>query len=384
MKKTIIYITTIRLPSERAHALYVASVLDAFANIGHPVLALAPRRFGRSKKTLREYFSLVRMIPVTYLFTIDITYIPFISKFAYAVYTFTFICTLTPYLFITRKRGACFFVNDMIVAYILSMFGFEVVYEVHDYPVGSHTLYRNTFARVGHILVNTIEKKSDLERDFGVAPQKIIIAPNGVDFEKFNIEEDKAKARERLDLSSDRKIVVYTGSLFAWKGVDTLAKASEHTHANIYIIGGGDDDILRFRNTYAHFSNLHIIGHQPHEKIPLWLRAADVLVIPSASGSVISERYTSPMKLFEYMASGTPIIATDVPSTREILTDDEAWYVEPDNPMCMGELVNKLVVSEEVTKERAVRAQTHSQELSWIARAQSILAMSHIDLNTTI
>ena len=62
-----------------------------------------------------------------------------------------------------------------------------------------------------------------------------------------------------------------------------------------------------------------------------WLAAADILVIPTSGKEPIGARYTSPMKLFEYMAARLPIIAAKVPSLTEILSDDSAFWFEPDN-----------------------------------------------------
>ena len=112
--------------------------------------------------------------------------------------------------------------------------------------------------------------------------------------------------------------------------------------------------------------------------MPLWLRAADVLVIPSTATSALSERYTSPMKLFEYMASGTPIIATDVPSIREILPDDEGWYVIPDHPASLGTHITSVADAPGAsTAPRTEKAYIHSKTLSWHARAHAILLHIH-------
>ena len=65
---------------------------------------------------------------------------------------------------------------------------------------------------------------------------------------------------------------------------------------------------------------VRLVGYVPPGEVPLWLAAADVLALPNSAGEAISARYTSPLKLFEYMAAGRGIVASDLPSLREVLT----------------------------------------------------------------
>ena len=69
--------------------------------------------------------------------------------------------------------------------------------------------------------------------------------------------------------------------------------------------------------------------------MPYWLKSADVLVLPNKKGEKISERYTSPLKLFEYMASGRPMIVSDLSSLREIVSAETAMFVEPNDPQAL-------------------------------------------------
>src|SRR5262249_46193853 len=146
------------------------------------------------------------------------------------------------------------------------------------------------------------------------------------------------EARKRLGLSTDLRMVVYTGHLYSWKGVDTLAEAARllSDDIRIFVVGGTPDDIRNFRQICTGVANLSIVGHRNHAQVPIWQKSADVLVLPNTARENISKYYTSPMKLFEYMASGRPIVATDLPSIMEILNRDMAFICKPDDAAAMA------------------------------------------------
>jgi glycosyltransferase involved in cell wall biosynthesis len=170
-------------------------------------------------------------------------------------------------------------------------------------------------------------------------------------------------------------MVLYTGHLYSWKGVDTLARAAEilRLRTSVYFVGGTSKDVARFKKEFGNIANLHIMGHRSHKEIPIWQKAADVVVLPNTAREDISKYYTSPMKLFEYMASRRPIVATDIPSIREIVDDSRAIMVKPDDPESMARGIIEALENQELT-DRITDAAYHSVALhTWGKRAQRIL-----------
>lgn len=116
-----------------------------------------------------------------------------------------------------------------------------------------------------------------------------------------------------------------------------------------------------------------MVGHRPHQEIPYWLKAADVLVLPNSAKEKISRFYTSPLKLFEYMASGTPIVASDLPSIREVLNEKNAVLVKPDSPEFLTAGIMKVLENPYLSDKISKQAFQDVQNYTWEKRAEKIL-----------
>ena len=101
--------------------------------------------------------------------------------------------------------------------------------------------------------------------------------------------------------------------------------------------------------------------------------SADVLVLPNSAKPKISSHYTSPLKLFQYMASGVPIIASDLPSIREILTDDTAFWFPPDDERALARQIEYVLSHPDEARSKAARAREEVKKYTWDARASAIL-----------
>ena len=116
-----------------------------------------------------------------------------------------------------------------------------------------------------------------------------------------------------------------------------------------------------------------IIGYRSHSEIPYWLKAADVLVLPNSGKEEISKYWTSPIKMFEYMASKRPIMASDLPSIREILNEGNAILVQPDNPQGLAEGIRKVLENKNLAEKISARAFDDVKQHTWAKRAEKIL-----------
>ena len=137
--------------------------------------------------------------------------------------------------------------------------------------------------------------------------------------------------------------------------------------------------LLRFSGRYGPFQEKYdndpriLIVGQRHKEIPLYLKAADLLVLPNTAKETVSRHYTSPVKPFEYMASGRPIIASDLPSIRYVLNEKNAVLVPPDNPEAFAGAIIDLLNNHTHAEAIATMALRDVQQYSWSNRARSII-----------
>ena len=112
----------------------------------------------------------------------------------------------------------------------------------------------------------------------------------------------------------------------------------------------------------------------PPRTVPAWLKRFDVLALPNIASERISARHTSPLKLFEYMAAGRPIVASDLPSLREVLRDDEnALLVPPDDPKVLAAGIRRVIEDKPFAAKLAAQAREDVMQYSWTSRAKRLL-----------
>src|SRR3989344_2354492 len=203
-----------------------------------------------------------------------------------------------------------------------------VFYDIHHFP-SKNFMYQRVMKKSSGFAVQTRWKILALGKQFAVPENKIVYWPNGTDVEKFSAGISKDEARKKLGLSINEKIILYTGALFDWKGVNTLVLAVGQLflEAKVYIVGGATIDVKNLKKRLPEANNPRIVfvPFQPHEMMPFWCKAADVLVLPNTGKQKVSLYYTSPMKLFEYLVSGTPMVVSNIPSITEIVDNSSAF-----------------------------------------------------------
>ncbi|RJQ36822.1 glycosyltransferase [Candidatus Parcubacteria bacterium] len=374
----IVYVTNARLPTEKAHGLATVKLASAFAAAGIPTTVVVPWRWNPIKDDPYAFYGVPKNFRIVRVPSFDLLWLGFGQRiwFPVQLFSFSLVAAVWLALRVHRLRDAVVFSHDHIPLFFASFVAPYIAYDIHSYPVKSFW-YARVLRRARCIVTQTRAKVAMLQRDFSISAERIVSWPNGTDVGQFQSTLAADEARAELGLPQDKKIVCYTGQLFRWKGVETLLRASRLLPADYLIcIVGGDEAAIGAVRQWAGgdpFDRVRFFGQRPWSEMPIWLRAADVLVLPNTAKDEESRLHTSPMKLFEYMASGRPIVASDLPSIREIVDKTTVALAEPDNAAALADAIRAGIEHPQEAAHRAARAQQAVQRYTWAARAERIL-----------
>lgn len=256
-----------------------------------------------------------------------------------------------------------------------------VAFEAHVAP--ENVFQRFVLRNVGRVVANTDALRRDLLAA-GFADQTVLATHQGVDLELMEeLRMTKSQARQHLGISNGTRLVVYTGKVVDGdREISYLLEAARRleTRGDIQflVVGGRADHVARLRaNSPAR--NLSFVGFVAPKDVQLYQWAADVLVLYYPSAHPLN-RYRSPGKLFEYMASGRPIVSVDLPVLREILGEPPAAVlVPPDSPPRLADAVLGALSDTRGSDALAIAALHRVSGFTWIRRAESILRFVGLD-----
>lgn len=369
----IAYVANVRLPTEKAHGLQVMSMCRAFAQEGHEVRLFVPKRRNVIDATPWAQYG---MRP-----DFEIVEVPIVDFIAYDRWLGRAALWLNMLQFASAARRAVRrFAPDVVYARDPWFVGIDprarYVYEAHDFPSTVTWLHRRLWTAAARIVAVTEGLRQAFLAE-GVPDAKTVTAHDGVDAAKFDVKETKAEARAALDLPAEGFIAVYAGHLYPYKGADDLLEACAHLRpaTRVVFVGGRPDDLARLkaRAEALGVSNAVFVGPVPHAKVPLYLRAADVAVLPTRASDRHAAEFLSPLKLFEYLAAGKAIVATDTPSVREVLSDRSAVLVPPSDPAAIAAALNDLADVPAKVEALSREAVLLAKERAWTARAARVL-----------
>ena len=364
------YISLARVPTDRAHGYAIMKMCEEFATQGAEVTLLVPTRKHGITTDPFEYHHIKRNFSIRKLWTTD-----FLGLFDNVTVPLFFIDLAIFLLSLRRQRwnsDTTVYTRDYLIALVVR--SKKIVLEIHSIPQKKRLFGRALRRARSVVVISENLKKALMER--GMPSEKIIVASDAVDLSEFAITPSRGEVWKDFDIDPRKQIILYTGHFYGWKGAETLARATSLLPSDfqVVIMGGVDRDLADFQKRYG--GRAHIIGFQKRERLAGFLKSADVLVLPNSGKEKISSHYTSPLKLFQYMASGVPIIAADLPSIREILTDETTFWFEPDSEHDLAARIHFVISHREEAAQKAIRAVEDVRQYTWDARVRSIL--SHI------
>ncbi len=367
----ISYIANANLPTEKAHGIQIMSMCRAFAKNGNDVEIVTPKKKNILSLSPFAYYGTEENFRIRKIFTLDLTALGARGKIPYFIERLVFALSV---LFDAYKNTAgLFYIRDQFSFILLSNAGFPVAFEIHAVSK-YHFLYTRAFRKTRAIVAITQSIKDELVKE-GFPEDKILVAPDGVDVEKFdNPGEEKINEWRRKLNIKEKTVAVYTGQLSAWKGFPSILEASRGLEeVRILVAGGNEKDISRINGQIEReHLPITLTGHVRHDDIPALLGISDMVLVPNSEKNRMS-RYTSPLKIFEAMAAGKAIIASDIPAIREVLNGDNSYLVPPDNPEKLREAISALGNNPGLRKTLGENARKLSPRYAWISRASDII-----------
>lgn len=228
-------------------------------------------------------------------------------------------------------------------------------------------------------VVSDVERRNLEAR--GVAPEKIVVNPNGVDVERFRPGVGGVEARRELGLKDDEVVAGFVGTFGPWHGVEKFAEAIKSIPTEMAVrfllVGSGSlhTEVEKQLEAEVRSGRVIFTGSVIHERVPALLDASDILVAPHVPLADGSEFFGSPTKVFEYMAMGKAIVASRLGQIGEVLTDQEtALLVEPGNVRELTAAIVKLIDSDELRARIGSKArEVAEREFTWKHNAQRVL-----------
>jgi glycosyltransferase involved in cell wall biosynthesis len=383
----IVYLADIRFPMERANGIQTIETCHGLARHGAEVELVVQRRDERSDEECLDFFGL-RPHPNLTLRRISIPSPgSTLGKLAYMVKAFP---SLSP------KRFDAIYTRDLILADAALRLKFlhrlPVLYEAHtaaaafaeeasvlygrSKPPGAAKMRRlsrreERVCRGISALVTITEGLRKCFEELYPETASIEVIADGA-----RIPDEIPPLRARS--AEDDFRLYYVGQLYPWKGVETLIEAvREVPKVRLVIVGGlpPEPDLDRLKNLSEKLGTTGKVsfrGYLPPAQVAEERSKADGFAIPLVS-SKTARHFTSPLKLFEAMASGRPIIASNLPSIREVLTDGvNAMLVEPDDPRALGSAMETLRRDPELGRRLADQAARDVRAYSWDERARKL------------
>jgi D-inositol-3-phosphate glycosyltransferase len=235
------------------------------------------------------------------------------------------------------------------------------------------------------VIAATPLERSQMVWCYGADLEKVTVIPAGVDTSLF-YPRDRAQVREQLGLPDlDTPILLFVGRIERLKGIDTLlesvavvSRTCSGRNLKVLIVGGGGQTeaenaelrrVVQLHRDLNLEEQVEFVGSKPQEMLPLYYAAADITVMPSHYESF-------GLVAVEAMASGTPVIASNVGGLSFTVKDGETGYLVPEeNHFALAEQVHTLLKNPELRLRMGEEAAIHAQQYSWSNIADQIIAV---------
>jgi len=288
-----------------------------------------------------------------------------------------------------RSRADAYVTRQLPLALGLAAGRAPVALEVHRSPAPRELPRLRLAAR--HGALRALGAKTRALADelvaAGLPAERVAVVPSAVDLRAYAGLPAPGEARARLGLPDDGPLVGYVGRLRSGrvqdKGVDVLVAAMRPVldavpAARLACVGGPLDAVAPLHEAAAAAGvpreRLLFRDHLPATDVPVAIAACDVLCLPLPATD-FGLRWSSPMKLFEYLAAGAAVVATDAPALRDVVGDAAALLTPPGDARALGEAVVRVLRDGALAARLRAAALARAPAYTWEANARRTLAL---------
>ncbi len=379
----ILYVGHTRFPTEKAHGRQIAEVCGAMAGLGHAVTLVTPGVRTPITETPFTYYGIPQNFSWKRTESFDALHHPFIPQFlAFMIGIHSFRRTLRSFL--SGNQFDLLYCRSHVVLPVLLASKIPTIIELHTLPHSGKRSFVNLCNRCARVVCLTTPMRDELV-SLGVHADHIVVEGDAVRFSELRSVPPLTELKERFVSSP---VIGYVGSLVARnsleKGVGELIRAFAIMKGwgisfRGLIVGGPDSWKKRYEEDAGRLGLsgdiIIFTGHVPASSVSSFLQKCDLLVYPApASRHPYFLRDTSPLKIFEYMAAGKPIVTADLPPIHDVLDSTTATFFRPGDPKDLAESIRRVLAEPDVSHAKAARARARVEQHTWERRMERILA----------
>ena len=385
----IVYVGHGRFPTEKAHGHQIAQVCAAMARLGHEVTLLTPTVKNSIHVGPHAYYGLSEAFAVERLENFDalnsrLVPEPLALHVSMRSYGRRLVHRLTG-----SGVDPLHEPSPPLLPALLST-GIPVAIELHALPRYGRRAFVRRCNQCALVVCLTSLMRLELER-WGVDPSRMVVEGDGVDLRPFAQLPSAEEAKEQAEVPASRTIIGYVGSLPTGdgkdKGVDELLHAVELLNRReqhrgfLWIVGGPEKARRAYQELAGHMEmqgDVRFEGAVPASAVPGCIAACDVCVYPApASDDPYFRRDTSPLKLFEYLAAGKPVVCAALPPVLDVVDGSTVRLCPPGDPQALMEAIDDVLSNPKDAAERAARGKEAVRTHSWDERMKRVL--DHLD-----
>ena len=381
----IAYVLHGRFPTPKAYGRQVAEVCNALAKLKHRVTLLLPTMHNTFAEDPFAYYGVPKKaFRIEHIAHKDATrsrWIP--GKFFLVAGMFFYGRALRRAL--KKHPYDLLYCRSPLILKALLKTRLPVIIELHALPKRGKRSFVRQVRKCRKVVCLTIPMRDEL-LSWGVPKDKVVVEPDGVDLDRFEDLPLPEECKGRWKLPDDVPVVGYVGTLVTQetidKGVGDLVEAFailQRRGAEFFgwIVGGPDAHakILRDMLRQKKLHNLvHVEGPIPPSEVPEALQACDVLTYPAPkSDHPYFQRDTSPLKLFEYLAAGKPVVCADLPPIRGVVDEQTVTFVSPGDPTALADSIGRVLADMDKAQEKAEKGRRVAEKHAWTKRMARIL-----------